>query len=88
MTSDEKLAIASAYDVGYQLGYDDGKHDGASDERKRIVEWLREQDGHGYDDMRANLIEAGEHRRHNPNCAVVRNGNLRAWCDCGKGDDV
>lgn len=25
---------------------------------------------------------------HNPSCAVVRNGNLRAWCDCGKGDDV
>jgi hypothetical protein len=31
----------------------------------------------------ARKIEAGEYRRHNPNCAVVRNGNLRAWCDCG-----
>ncbi len=61
MTSDEKLTIASAFDCGYQQGYDDGKHDGASDERKRIVRWLREQDGHGYDDMRANLIEDGEH---------------------------
>lgn len=20
---------------------------------------------------------------HNPNCAVVRLGDLRAWCDCG-----
>ncbi len=36
----------------------------------------------------ARKIEAGEHRRHHTNCAVVRNGNLRAWCDCGKGDDV
>lgn len=23
-----------------------------------IVEWLREEDGHGYDDMRADIIEA------------------------------
>jgi len=30
---------------------------------REIVEWLREQDGHGYDDMRANLIEAGEYRK-------------------------
>lgn len=30
-------------------------------ERAKIVAWLREQDGHGYDDMRANCIEAGEH---------------------------
>lgn len=30
-------------------------------ERDRIVAWLREQDGHGYDDMRADAIEAGEH---------------------------
>lgn len=36
----------------------------------------------------ARKIEAGEHRHHNPNCAVVRNGNLRAWCDCGEGDDA
>lgn len=20
---------------------------------------------------------------HNPNCAIVRQGNARAWCDCG-----
>jgi hypothetical protein len=20
---------------------------------------------------------------HNPNCAIVRSGNIRAWCDCG-----
>ena len=20
---------------------------------------------------------------HNPNCAVVRTGDIRAWCDCG-----
>lgn len=33
----------------------------AEAERDRIVAWLREQDGHGYDDMRANSIEAGEH---------------------------
>lgn len=57
MTSDEQLFAACAFDCGYQQGYDDG----ASDERKRIVRWLREQDGHGYDDMRANLIEDGEH---------------------------
>lgn len=31
------------------------------EERNRIVAWLREQDGHGYDDMRADAIEAGEH---------------------------
>jgi hypothetical protein len=23
---------------------------------------------------------------HNPNCAIVRTGDIRAWCDCGKGD--
>lgn len=33
----------------------------AADERARIVAWLRQQDGHGYDDMRVELIEAGEH---------------------------
>ncbi|MEN6301330.1 MAG: hypothetical protein ABFE07_20580 [Armatimonadia bacterium] len=56
---------------------------------REIVEWLRGPDcdsdsgsALGY----AAAIEAGEYRRHNPNCAVVRNGNLRAWCDCGKGD--
>lgn len=27
----------------------------------KIVKWLREQDGHGYDDVRANCIEAGEY---------------------------
>ena len=21
--------------------------------------------------------------RHNPNCAIVRLGDIRAWCDCG-----
>jgi len=20
---------------------------------------------------------------HNPNCAIVRSGDIRAWCDCG-----
>lgn len=34
---------------------------GQENERAKIVAWLRDQDGHGYDDMRANLIEAGEH---------------------------
>ena len=29
----------------------------------KIVAWLREQDGHGYDDMRADAIEAGEHMK-------------------------
>ena len=33
----------------------------AEEERAKIVAWLREQDGHGYDDIRANLIEAKEH---------------------------
>jgi hypothetical protein len=31
------------------------------EERAKIVAWLREQDGHGYDAMRADCIEAGEH---------------------------
>ena len=31
------------------------------EERAKIVAWLREQDGHGYDAMRAECIEAGEH---------------------------
>lgn len=22
-------------------------------------------------------------KKHDPNCAVVRQGNIRAWCDCG-----
>lgn len=30
-------------------------------ERAKIVAWLRGQDGHGYDTMRAECIEAGEH---------------------------
>lgn len=30
-------------------------------ERAKIVAWLRGQDGHGYDAMRAECIEAGEH---------------------------
>jgi len=21
--------------------------------------------------------------QHNPNCAIVRTGDIRAWCDCG-----
>lgn len=21
--------------------------------------------------------------QHNPNCAIVRLGDIRAWCDCG-----
>ena len=31
------------------------------EERAAIVAWLREQDGHGYDTVRADCIEAGEH---------------------------
>lgn len=30
-------------------------------ERAAIVAWLRDQGGYGYDDVRANCIEAGEH---------------------------
>lgn len=41
--------------------YRQGREDGALSERQHIVGWLRDQDGHGYDDMRANCIEAGEH---------------------------
>lgn len=22
--------------------------------------------------------------QHDPNCAIVRLGDIRAWCDCGK----
>lgn len=25
---------------------------------------------------------------HNPNCAIFRQGDIRAWCDCGRGDDM
>lgn len=35
----------------------------ALDERAAIVAWLRDQDGHGYDTMRADCIENGEHHR-------------------------
>jgi hypothetical protein len=43
--------------IAYMMGVESGK----DYERDKIVAWLRNQDGHGYDDMRANLIEAGEH---------------------------
>lgn len=43
----------TAYEVWRELA--------ALEEREKIVAWLRAQDGHGYDDMRANAIEAGEH---------------------------
>lgn len=33
------------------------------EERAKIVAWLRDQDGHGYDAMRADCIEAGEHMK-------------------------
>lgn len=23
---------------------------------------------------------------HDPGCAIVRTGNIRAWCDCGMGE--
>jgi hypothetical protein len=23
------------------------------------------------------------HVQHNPNCAIVRTGDIRSWCDCG-----
>jgi chromosome segregation ATPase len=41
--------------------YRQGKDDGMQYERELVVAWLREQDGHGYDDMRADFVEAGEH---------------------------
>ena len=41
--------------------YRQGKDDGVEHERAKIVAWLRGQDGHGYDAMRAECIEAGEH---------------------------
>lgn len=34
-------------------------------ERERIVAWLREKDGYGYDASLAYCIEAGEHRETN-----------------------
>lgn len=46
---DDKEAIAKAF-ARHRLA-----------ERAKIVGWLREQDGHGYDTMRADCIEAGEH---------------------------
>lgn len=24
--------------------------------------------------------------QHNPNCAIVRTGDIRAWCDCPEGE--
>jgi len=35
---------------------------GREAERAEIVAWLRDQDGHGYDDMRADAIEARQHK--------------------------
>lgn len=26
--------------------------------------------------------------QHDPNCAVVRQGDIRAWCDCGKVKEI
>jgi hypothetical protein len=43
--------------IAYMMGMESGK----DYERAKIVAWLREQNGHGYDDVRANCIEAGEH---------------------------
>lgn len=57
-----KREVAKASDFQTAVAYDCGIRAGQEDERKAIVAWLREQDGHGYDDMRANCIEAGEHR--------------------------
>lgn len=25
---------------------------------------------------------------HDPNCAIVRLGDIRAWCDCGRGSEM
>lgn len=25
--------------------------------------------------------------QHNPNCAIVRMGDIRAWCDCERGNE-
>lgn len=26
--------------------------------------------------------------QHDPNCAIVRLGDIRAWCDCGRVKDI
>lgn len=26
--------------------------------------------------------------QHDPNCAIVRLGDIRAWCDCGKVKEI
>lgn len=26
--------------------------------------------------------------QHDPNCAVVRLGDIRSWCDCGRGSEM
>jgi len=26
--------------------------------------------------------------KHDPNCAIVRLGDIRAWCDCGTADEL
>jgi hypothetical protein len=38
---------------------DESRH--RMEERAAIVAWLRDQDGHGYDTVRADCIEAGAH---------------------------
>jgi hypothetical protein len=57
----EIMLIAAHRQSAADYWYRQGEDDGVQMERQNIVGWLREQDGHGYDDMRADLIEAGEH---------------------------
>lgn len=62
MTFDKKLTPLRLKD--HEAGRREERKALAEKEREtvaKIVAWLREQDGHGYDDVRANCIEAGEH---------------------------
>jgi hypothetical protein len=56
------IALDSAFFIGLASWHRiAAEQRGREQERAAIVAWLREQDGHGYDDMRAIAIEAEEH---------------------------
>lgn len=40
------------------------------------------QSSFGRNEMTDKLIQ------HDPNCAIVRLGDIRAWCDCGKAKEA
>jgi hypothetical protein len=63
MTSEPSGIPSEFGESDWVLVHLNGVRKGREAERAKIVAWLREQDGHGYDDMRADAIENGEHLR-------------------------